>query len=127
MSRTNTTVPAPAAKELSGRPASVAPAESAGSSSAVAASRSSTIASNSRSTAREESEAGNGTCASFVNAYALAISPARAGMTLFTIIPTAYREDRCCADHRHPEQQWIGLREAVRYITRRDAVKRPVD
>jgi len=54
----------------------------------------STIASNNRSTARDASDAAKGTSASFVNAYALAISPARAGTTLFTIIPTAVARQR---------------------------------
>src|SRR2546428_9710675 len=84
-----TSVPAPAANEPSGRPASVSVVESVGSSSAVAASSSNMIASNRRSTAREANDVEKGTGVAFVSAYALAISPARAGTTLFTIIPTA--------------------------------------
>src|SRR5882762_4646718 len=84
-----TTVVAPVAKVLSGRPARDSAPDSAGSSSALAASSSNTIASNRRSTASDASDVANGTGASLVSAYALAISPARAGTTLFTIIPTA--------------------------------------
>src|SRR5206468_11911383 len=56
---------------------------------AAAANSSNTTASNRRSTARETNDVENGTGVSFVSAYAPAISPARAGTTLFTIIPTA--------------------------------------
>ena len=47
------------------------------------------MASNKRSTASDASAVANGTGASFVSAYARAISPARAGTTLLTIIPMA--------------------------------------
>ena len=47
------------------------------------------MASNSRSTASEASDVEKGIGTSLVSAYALAISPARAGTTLFTIIPMA--------------------------------------
>src|SRR5689334_2476196 len=81
-----TTVPALVAKLLSGLPISRS-LDSEGSKSAVAAKSNNTIASNKRSTASEASEAANGTEVSRVSAKARAISPARAGTTLFTIIP----------------------------------------
>src|SRR4051812_20572280 len=82
----STTVPALVAKVLRGLPINVS-LDKEGSNNAVAAISNSTIASNKRSTASEASEVANGTEVSRVNANARAISPARAGTTLFTIMP----------------------------------------